>query len=63
MDKFICPHCGKELESGRIFLNNDPNYFVSYCIKCDILYYLNGQKEIYLEVPVRIKEKIGTELK
>lgn len=55
MDKFICPHCGKELDLGSIF-PDESNFFVSYCTKCERLYYLNGQKEIYLDAIVRIKE-------
>lgn len=55
MDKFICPHCGKELDLGLIF-PDESNFFGSYCVKCERFYYLNGQKEIYLDVFVGMKE-------
>lgn len=55
MDTFICPHCGKELDLGSIF-PDESNFFGSYCTNCERLYYLNGQKEIYLDVFVGMKE-------
>lgn len=58
MDKFICPHCGKELDLERATPDNDSNFFMSYCVKCDTLYYLNGQKEIHFEVILGLKEEL-----
>lgn len=55
MDKFICPHCGKELDLGTIF-EDCPIFYLSYCKECDRVYYLNGQKELYLEGIAGIRE-------